>query len=270
MSSSNSNKSLRIISFNSWKGEGDYHKRLELMACCLTDEQPDILCLQESLKSIDGRYDTAAHLAESLGLTSIYTPARRKMRRVMGMDTDCHSGLAILSRYLIKNKHITNLGRYDRDEERIGVTTTIEYPHLPLQITNTHLTHIDSGIGDGQKQLNQLTRCLRTFNPPQNGAWFVCGDFNVELSRTKIAHLQEVTGHCVVDCYKKGGGVLPGTTLVPLDRLKSNRIDYILGVGPSAEKMAITNSRIVLDKKDPTGLHSSDHYGVAIDICVSH
>jgi endonuclease/exonuclease/phosphatase family metal-dependent hydrolase len=73
---------IRIITINTWKGDGNYDWRMQLMAMELYNLQPDIVCLQESVRSEDYQIDTAEFLADFLGLEMVYAPARLKSRSI--------------------------------------------------------------------------------------------------------------------------------------------------------------------------------------------
>ena len=69
---------MRIVTLNTWKNEGEYERRLDLMAVGLGDLRADVVCLQECF--VGGGSDTAARLAAALGMRAYPAPARRKLR----------------------------------------------------------------------------------------------------------------------------------------------------------------------------------------------
>ena len=51
---------MRIVTLNTWKNEGEYERRLDLMAVGLGDLRADVVCLQECF--VGGGSDTDARL----------------------------------------------------------------------------------------------------------------------------------------------------------------------------------------------------------------
>jgi len=54
-------KYFTVLSFNTWKCEGDYLARLESMVTEITSIEPDVILLQEVFVSCNGEWDTAAY-----------------------------------------------------------------------------------------------------------------------------------------------------------------------------------------------------------------
>ena len=109
---------MRLITLNTWKGDGAYHRRLIAMADGLAAENPDIVLLQECLRAPEARLDTAACLAETLGMDHVAWHGRRKARLVEGREFDCTSGVAILSRLPILASRTIMLPVAAADERR--------------------------------------------------------------------------------------------------------------------------------------------------------
>jgi endonuclease/exonuclease/phosphatase family metal-dependent hydrolase len=59
---------MRLVSLNTWKGEADYPRRVQAMAEGQAELAPDVVALQEDLRSSDGLTHTAGALAQALGL----------------------------------------------------------------------------------------------------------------------------------------------------------------------------------------------------------
>jgi endonuclease/exonuclease/phosphatase family metal-dependent hydrolase len=67
---------MRLVSLNTWKAEGDYVRRIDAMAAGLSALSPDVIALQEDLRTADGLTHTALALARALGLQLSWVPAR--------------------------------------------------------------------------------------------------------------------------------------------------------------------------------------------------
>jgi endonuclease/exonuclease/phosphatase family metal-dependent hydrolase len=85
---------MRLVTLNTWKGDGAYHRRLIAMTAGLRAENPDIVLLQECLRAPEARLDTAAYLAETLGMDHVAWHGRHKRRMVESQELDCTSGVA--------------------------------------------------------------------------------------------------------------------------------------------------------------------------------
>ncbi|MGD9332471.1 MAG: endonuclease/exonuclease/phosphatase family protein, partial [Desulfobacterales bacterium] len=154
---------MRIITINTWKGDGDYPRRLALLAAGLQELAPDVLCLQESLQVPHSGPDTARHLADRLQLNLAWAPSRLKKRHVTGRPRPCFSGLAILSRHPIRQHRRLALPAHRKDPERIAQWIDIAVDHHVWRVVNLHLTHIREAAALRQKQLTetlaQVDRC---------------------------------------------------------------------------------------------------------------
>src|SRR5688572_26954049 len=115
---------LRVVTINTGKGDGQYACRLALLADGLTRLDPDIVLLQESFIALDGSAHTARFLADRLGMQAAIAPARRKLREVEGRTVDSESGLAVLSRWMIRGSTTLALPSDPEDGDRIAQFVT--------------------------------------------------------------------------------------------------------------------------------------------------
>ncbi len=127
----------------------------------------DILLLQE-VKQDDGARQCAAEaLAASLGLHVAYSPATTGV-------TD--QGLAILSRYPLRDVRVQPLKRFDlryRSRTRIALAATADSPWGAIRVFNAHLdTRLN--IADRVQQLQSVVQAGGEFHGPT----IVGGDFN--------------------------------------------------------------------------------------------
>ncbi len=271
-----SSDNLRLITLNTWKGDGRYGKRLELMADGLAQLQPDIICLQESLKADNFDMDTAGYLGKELNLNVVFGPGRFKTRTVEGGRYPGYSGLAILSRYTSDCRNFTALPSSDDDPDRSLLSARFNIRGVHLVITNTHLTHIRGRDDLREKQLIYALKATQQFmdqsvtrgdiQPKNNTLSFCCGDFNFELDAEILRNLQLKTNITPQDCYLKAGGKLFGHTS-GFTEGEPGRLDYILYLqGVGGHPAVFRNGRVVLAEKDDSGLTPSDHLGVMVDI----
>ncbi|THB76910.1 MAG: hypothetical protein D6B25_08300 [Desulfobulbaceae bacterium] len=256
---------MRIVTINTWKGDGQYARRLKLMTDGLQQVRPDIVCLQEALRSSDHTYDTATILADALDMDHVYGPSRYKPREIAGKTVQCHSGLAILSVYPIHRSWVDTLVEHPDDPDRIGLSAQLMSGDDLIMLTNLHLTHI---VGQDEHRFKQLKTVIAQNSDAARGShWFCCGDLNFEFDPTQPT--MNLNGEDVepIDCYRAGGGTLPGGTLSLVTKVsKQRRIDYILYLKRSPGSLPdFKDATRVLTRADQDGCYASDHFGVAVD-----
>jgi endonuclease/exonuclease/phosphatase family metal-dependent hydrolase len=148
---------MRLVTLNTWKGEGSYRQRLSSMAHGLASLAPDAVLLQEALVTADGQADTAEHLAHRLGMQHVAAPARRKPRLFEGQLRMSSSGLALLVRTAPVASQVVVLPTAAADGERIAQIVAIEVAGQRLWLANLHLTHLP---GADALRHDQLMTCL--------------------------------------------------------------------------------------------------------------
>ena len=238
---------MRIVTLNTWKNEGRYLRRLQLMGDGLREMAPDIVCLQECFAA-EG-FDTAGWLASGLGLVAHRAPSRRKVRTHQGHDLDSTSGLAILARAQ-GVADVLDLASHPADGQRIAQRLDLEVEGRPLRILNLHLTHLRGANG---LRAQQLAEALAWAGEGLAGGLVVAGDLNAQGTDPALAPL--------------GLGPRPGT-------LQGARIgDAPVGLaaidhcvlhqpGPWREAAGVRG----LDTPDAEGWYPSDHAAVGLDL----
>lgn len=167
---------LRIVSLNTWKCEGPYRQRLGVMSATLRDLQPDVVMLQEAFASETGGADTAAQLAQALGLVATVAPARRKPRWFEGAEVDSSSGLALLTRQPPREQHVLALPADPRDGERIAQVVRLLHGGRALWLAHLHLTHLPDASALRSRQLGTVLSFCQT--RAAGTRWVLGGDFN--------------------------------------------------------------------------------------------
>lgn len=244
------------------------------MAKGLKDLQPDIVCIQESLRTDDFGLDTAAYLARALNLECSYGQGRSKKRIIEGTLFNCYSGLAILSKIApLKVVHLS-LQSSAEDNDRSFLSAVFYWKGIQLTVTNVHLTHVEHHDSLRRKQLLQsisTTQKLGQTSIQEKGdslrAYsFLCGDLNWELTEKDKRELRSETDLLLEDCYIEGKGRLPGYTF-GIDTDSPARLDYIFFLGAKeGETPIFKNGTTILTEKDADGLSGSDHLGVLVDV----
>jgi endonuclease/exonuclease/phosphatase family metal-dependent hydrolase len=163
---------LRIVTLNTWKGDGAYTKRLAAMALGLAALSPDIVALQEVLAAPAAGCDTAAALASALGLRLAVLPLRRKARIVEGRTVESTSGLAVLSREPIRAQRSVPLATDPRDGERTALIADV----AGLTVACVHFTHLTDGDELRRLQWQEVEAAVAG-----SSAVIVAGDFNAPI-----------------------------------------------------------------------------------------
>ncbi len=260
---------FRLLSINTWKGEGSYDWRMQMMARDLYALEPDVICLQEAVRTVDFQIDTAGYLADILEMEKIYAPARLKSRDIEKFEFLCHSGLAILSTTPIDRHWLTSMPTSGDDPERMALSGQMYHGNELITVTNLHLTHLPGKDDLRHEQFSAII--AENAVVAESSHWFCCGDYNCHIERTRLATLAEKAGLQIVDCYLAGGGQLPGETLVRTGGApETSRVDYIFHLLKHGKKSpAFDHGQVVLDTADFEGCYPSDHFGVCVDITFS-
>ncbi|MBI2242032.1 MAG: endonuclease/exonuclease/phosphatase family protein [Magnetospirillum gryphiswaldense] len=222
---------MRVVTLNTWKGDGAYADRLAAMARGLEDLSPDVVLLQEVLDAPSLSLHTGHALGRHLGLNVINLPLREKKRVVEGRRVDSRSGLAVLSRHPVRATLSIPLPSAPEDGERAALVVEINAPHGPTTVTNLHLTHLD----DPALRRRQLEAAKQVAKRP--GTALIGGDFNSHVEdfhlagsgwrdcRSELGHAPRSTlvgqpdGPCLDHLLWSGHGRPPKSWRVDLDRV---------------------------------------------------
>ncbi len=254
---------MRLVTLNTWKGDGAYRRRLRLIAAGLARIAPDVVCLQESLCTADGRLDTAGSLARRLGFAWAWAPARYKRRCIEGRSWPCHSGLAMLARGIIARQGRIALPSHPRDPERLAQWIDITVQGCRWRLVNLHLTHLREADAIRAEQLDTLLAHLHRNGSPDL-VW-LCGDFNAAPEDAAMRVLEHRTDWRIADAYTAAGGRPPGNTH-PLGGSGGRRIDRVLVLTRNGARVPpIRQASVVLDTPGADGVYPSDHAGVMIE-----
>lgn len=254
---------IRIITLNTWKCDGNYFNRLEVLLKELNKAGADILLLQESFHSVDDIYDTTRFLAQQLNFSSFSSQSRRKERQLMGNIIDSFSNVSILSRYPIINSYIIPLPSNAEDGGRDVIAAVISVNKHKILVISLHLSH----LGDGDELRKQ--QLLHSINQPFFGfdydAVFIGGDFNCIINDGFIADLQP-NNFCINDTHKSY--YKDGIDYTFTNGKVFKKIDHILQLSlKGKESLEVVDSKIVFNEADNEfGIKASDHNGVMISV----
>jgi endonuclease/exonuclease/phosphatase family metal-dependent hydrolase len=256
------NSEIKILTLNTWKGEGDYFKRLRVMADQLKRIDPDIIACQKCFAIPDGNVNTLDFLARELNLFSYFTPARFKKRNFDHTDIASFSGLGLLSRYPITMIQELLLPSCDEDKERkIQIAPLNVMAEKKLAVINVHLTHLPNAVDLRNQQIQTITNSITMLHEFE--AILLCGDFNATINSSELKLLTTLYG--AADTYSLGKGKQPRLGAYQKNDFQIRKIvDYIFSIpNPSGEHPYFTDSRTVLNFPDKiSGLFASDHPAV--------
>lgn len=260
---------LSIISLNTWKCDGDYDNRLEIMRSQLKKLNYSVIALQECFATTDYSYNTAQWIAEGLQMNCFFYPIRRKERLVHHQYLDSFSGLAILSKFPFDQKHVIDLPSTPEDPERAAIAITFLYNNVKITIANLHLTHIRNSTTIRNQQFKKIVTddCMNDAKAIR----LFCGDFNCEISSESLSEFFKPP-YNLKDTYDLGDGVqpcytCPVTNHFPLE--KRSKIDHILVAPFNHEYPSCQESQIELNNKDQKyQIYPSDHFAVSTKILI--
>lgn len=244
-------RALRLVTLNTWKCDGAYARRLELMTEGLATLKPDVVALQEVFAAPGLGADTAVVLADALSMRSAVLPLRRKRRTIDGVDTDSSSGLAVLSRLPILAQRAVPLTSDPRDGERAALVTELEMGSDRVTVASLHLTHLADSAALRRRQWREIAAAV-SHCPTA----LLAGDFNAPievlgLERTRFRDCRTVCGEA------------PRPTLIGGDA--SQCIDHVLFTRQGV-LVPVHWSVAMAGSSDEPGLTASDHGAVVVDL----
>ena len=253
-----------LATLNTWKCDGEYFERLEVINNEIRTLQPHIFLLQEAFQTSDNAIDTTQMIAEQLGYYYASTESRPKKRQLNNLYLDSYSNVSIVSKFPIINRYIISLPTNAEDGGREAIAAEIEIDNKKVLAISIHLSHLRNGNELRKQQL------MHIFNQPfmrnEYAGVFIGGDFNCAMSEEFLRELEQ-PHYSIEDTYtyKKG---MDGPDFTFSSQKISRKIDHILQYWlNSRNKAEINDSAIVFNEADPDyGIRASDHNGVMVKI----
>jgi endonuclease/exonuclease/phosphatase family metal-dependent hydrolase len=257
---------LKVATLNIWNRFGPWDERLPAIRTRLAELGPDVIGLQEVLRSTHGdRVDQV----ELLTAGTAYHAA-------WGLASDAHGfpvGNAILSRWPILRSETFPLPHGGTDERRSLVFAEIDAPFGKLPF---FVTHLNWKLHHGHVRCEQVRFVAQTIQrmcPIEGFPPVVVGDFNAEPDSDEIRYMRGLTGlggPCVyfADTFGVTGDGSPGITFARNNPFAAQvhepdrRIDYVFVRGPDDRYRGEPLSARVCFDEPVNGVLPSDHYGV--------
>jgi len=247
---------VTAATLNTWKGDGDYRRRVELICDKAKTLCLDILLLQESFEATALGLDTAKAVSDALGFSMAIQRARLKEREVEGVWGETGSGLAILTRGKILSDTRIALDADAEDGERISQAVEIALDGLNMLIVNTHLTYLKNADAMRRRELEQTLTALPDLS--QYDLVLMGGYLNC---RPDSAPIQWLLGEAPVAVEEACAATGMFFNTVERDGGRSRQIDYLFRLGNS--DFRFNRVRRVFDGRDlETDILPSDHFGV--------
>lgn len=254
---------VRVATLNIWHDAGPWPHRLPLIRREIERLRPDILGLQEVLRTpgagppAPGTCQALA-IAEGAGYHVAYAAAAPR-----DAEGRVWQGNAVLSRWPIREQRAFPLPGADVAEPRTLLYALIEAPHGELPVFVTHLAWEPHHSPLRLRQAGHVAARITELAP---ATAILLADLNAEPHAAEVKHLTDAG---FADAWPDG---VPGHTF---DRSNdyargadepSCRIDYILLRGSDA-----TGARLAFTRPGDTGggpVWPSDHFGVVADVCL--
>ena len=252
---------VRCVTLNTWKNEGDYAARLRAMSAGLSALRPAVVFLQEVFRTEANGADTARALGEDLGMAVAYAPARAKVRAWHGSEVASESGLAVLVRGQVLSSERLELPSDEAGGERIALLVRARLPEGAEVVAGcVHLSHLR---GDEARRREQLEAVLADDCWRMPAALQVLGgDFNAPMESEELAWL---AAHPQLRVTEVGADLrLYQAThpLPPRAERPGRRIDALFSVGMRGEPSAkVVGGGVALDTP-VRGVWASDHAAV--------
>lgn len=248
---------MRVATLNIWHDRGPWPRRLPLIRREIERLRPDVLGLQEVLRSPDACQALA--IADGTGYHVAYAPAAQRD------GGPVWQGNAVLSRWPIRAQQVFPLPGADVAEPRALLYALIEAPDGDLPVFVTHLAWEPH---HGPLRLRQLAHAATQVDLLAPAGVLV-GDFNAEPGSAELKRLADAG---FVDAWAGDG---PGYTF---DRVNdyareadepSCRIDYILVRGSAATAAGARLAFTEPSRAGGTPVWPSDHFGVVAEVTLA-
>jgi endonuclease/exonuclease/phosphatase family metal-dependent hydrolase len=249
---------VRVATLNTWKGEGLYTQRMELISQGFLALNPDIVMLQEVLVSKDGRLDTGRFLADRLDLAYAFQAARLKPRVLEGKRVECYSGLAVLSRGPMSALQPLQLSDDARDGDRYCQLVSVELPVGSVTVANTHLTHLSDRDDLRLIQMREIVDRLSQI--ASGSAVILGGDFNATDTDSSLGWLMAQRRMPLVSVWREAVKQKCISTMNRGERPIC--IDHIFRSDPKTPALRWHDVNVALAAESEAAPIASDHLAV--------
>lgn len=255
---------LTLVTINTWKCDGSYHQRKQLLREGLAASGAQIILCQECFRTVDAKVDTLDYLSKGLGMSPWFIPCRRKRRSLEGAAVDSWSGLGVLTGLPVLKQEFIDLPSDAEDGGRRAQLLTIEIkPGVILLLANIHLTHLRNEM----LRRRQIRAVLEGMRSPVASIRLIGGDWNAETGSSILTDLVEKA--TAADCYVLGGGREPRASLLSpwLEGIPCC-VDHFFALSGTTSFPTVVRAGVVLNHPDPSmsNIYPSDHFGIRVTL----
>jgi endonuclease/exonuclease/phosphatase family metal-dependent hydrolase len=288
------NPRLRVATLNIWNRSGPWPERLAAIRAEVRHLAPDILGLQEVLRTVPPGSDphgvwavpeTVPDGADQASVIAAGTHAHVAYARAADYGDGLAFGNAILSKHPILEHAAFELPGRETGETRALLYALVDHPAGPLPVFTTHLNWKLHHGAVRVRQVQFICERIKEFSPIDEARLppVVMGDFNASPESDEIRYmtgLATIDGKSVhfADAWVYGGDATSGFTFDPKNRFAAvaheppRRIDYIFVRGPDGKlRGEPLETRVAFAKWAPGAggpVWPSDHFGVVTDLSV--
>jgi endonuclease/exonuclease/phosphatase family metal-dependent hydrolase len=258
---------LRVITINVYAHHANWPARLTVLRDAFRELSPDIVCLQETMKS-----DDTDQAMEILGpdYHIVHSDAR----------SEAGDGISIASRWPITGSHELELKPVSNRTAAFACTTLIATTEAPapfgtLAVANHFPDYQVDHEYERERQTAIVAAALRGY-AEKNDHVLLMGDLDAETDSASLRFLAGKRSHagtsvCYINCFDAAHPGEPGDTFTPDNPLAPRhwpyrRIDHIfIRCGKNGQPtLGIVDCRVVLNEP-ADGVWPSDHFGVMAD-----
>ncbi|MFO0678702.1 MAG: endonuclease/exonuclease/phosphatase family protein [Polyangiaceae bacterium] len=265
---------VRVATLNIWNRFGPWEERLVAIRAALATLKPDVLAMQEVLRSPVGaeEFDQARLVGAGFGLDHV---AWGRAPEEGGFPV----GNAILSRWPLEREAVHPLPMLDADDLRAVTAADVRTPFGVLPVYSTHLCYRLHHGYVREAQVFDLAAFVNGRRVPGHMPPVIMGDFNADPDSQEIRFMRGLVAMqgrsaYFADAFAVAGDGSPGTTFSRSNpftaswREPNRRIDYVF-VGERDERFRgdVLSAAVAFDAM-VDGVHPSDHFGVVADVFV--
>ncbi|HEX3594338.1 MAG TPA: endonuclease/exonuclease/phosphatase family protein [Polyangiaceae bacterium] len=290
-----SSNHLRVATLNIWNRSGPWPERLRLIREQLHVLDPDVLALQEVLRTIkpgeepNGTWTAPASAAHDLTADQASAIAASSHPHVAyGAAMDYGNGLlfgnAIATKYPILESNTFELPGRETGEARSLLYALVEHPRGKLPV---FVTHLNWKLHHGSVRVRQILaiceriKALASTDDTEHMPPVLMGDFNADPDSDEMRFMRglaTIDGQTVyyADAWVYGGDGGPGYTFDRRNRFAAlaheppRRIDYIYVRGPDSKLRGepLRTRLAFATRLEGAGgdVWPSDHFGVVSDL----
>jgi endonuclease/exonuclease/phosphatase family metal-dependent hydrolase len=243
---------LRCLTFNIWKNEGDFARRMEAIAALLVAHQPDVVALQECFIAPEIGIDSVLQVAGGRYHVTRYC-ARAKPRRHAGAWCNSRSDMALLTREKPDTAGRRALPIDLRDGERGLLWADVSAEGRRVRLGCTHFTHLHD-VGAQATRHRQALGVVATLQADAQN-FILMGDLNAVSDNPALAPIFQNVALCPVarELAAAPGGSVPA----------NGAIDHILPF--STQRTARQVSRRIVCAPDAANF-PSDHPAILAEV----